>query len=398
MSDENTPMPDSGPPVQPEPAPTPVTPVAVTNAERSGKVRSGAVWWGVVLIVGGLMLLASQLMPGFQLWRFWPLIIVAFGIRAMFGTTGTPWSIKALTEGLSTVAFGLILLGQMLGYLAWDVWLNIIKLWPLLLVALGLEIAGKGLRSEWVRALGNLVVIGGLAFGALVMTPTGSWSPLVFVQTGETLPFEFGADNLARAEEGTALIEGGVGQLTLAAGDPLATAKGRSPFEPEFDVTNTSRSADVRISLGEHNWGPADGATELDVTLARDVVWDLEVRAGVSEYDLDLSELLLSSMVLDAGVSDGTLTLGRSDAGDAEGAIPVEVRAGVSALRIRVPEGDDVRVTIQQGLSGVDMRGGWDRSGNEGTRVYESDGFDDGGAYWDIEVRAGVGGIIVEYY
>lgn len=394
MSDENTPIPDGGSPLQPEPAATP----AATSAAKSGKVRSGAVWWGVALIIGGLALLASQLMPAFQIWRFWPLIIVAFGIRAMFGTAGTPWSVRALTEGLSTVALGLILLGQMLGYLAWDAWLNIIRLWPLLLVALGLEIAGKGLRSEWVRALGNLVVIGGLAFGALVMTPAGSWSPLVFVQTGETLPFEFGADNLARAEEGTALIEGGVGQLTLAAGDPLATAKGRSPFEPEFDVTNTSRSTDVRISLGEHDWGPVDGATELDVTLARDVAWDLEVRAGVSEYDLDLSELLLSSLVLDAGVSDGTLTLGRSDAGDADEAIPVEVKAGVSALRIRVPEGDDVRVTIRQGLSGVDMRGDWDRSSSDGTRVYESDRFDDDGAYWDIEIQAGVGGIIVEYY
>lgn len=398
MSDENVHVPESASPVEPEPVPIPVTTVPVTAAEKPGKARSGAVWWGVILIVGGLALLASQIMPEFQLWRFWPLIIIAFGIRAMFGTSGTPWSVKALTEGLSTVAFGLIFLGQMLGYLDWDVWLNILRLWPLLLVALGLEIAGKGLKSEWVRALGNIVVIGGLAYGALVMTSTGGWSPVLFVQTGETLPFEFGADNLAGAEEGSARIEGGVGELTVSAGDPLATAEGRSPFEPEFDVTNTSRSTDVRISLGEHSWGPTTGSTELDVTLSRDVVWDLEVQAGVTEYDLDLSEIMLSRLVLDAGVSDGTVTLGSSDAGDAGEAIPVEIEAGVSALRIRVPEGDDVRVTIQEGLSGVDMRGGWDRSGHDGTRVYESDRFSDNGAYWDIEIQAGVGGITVEYY
>jgi len=398
MSDENTPVPENGAPVEPEPSPIPVATVAVTAAAKPGRVRSGAVWWGVILIVGGLALLASQLMPQFQFWRFWPLIIIAFGIRAMFGTSGTPWTIKALTEGLSTIAFGLIFLGQMLGYLAWDVWLNILSLWPLLLVALGLEIAGKGLKSEWVRALGNVVVIGGLAYGALVMTSTSGWPPLVFVQTGESEPFEFSADAEAGVEEGTARIEGGVGQLTLSSGAELATAEGQSPFEPEFDVTSTSRSADVKIGLGSHSWGPGDNNTELDVTLSEDVVWDLDVSAGVTEYDLDLTDLMLSTLVLDAGVSDGTVTFGASDAGDADDAIPVEIESGVSALRIRVPEGDSVRVTIQQGLTGVDMKGSWDRGGDSETRIYESDGFDDDGAFWDIEIQAGIGGITVEYY
>ena len=227
------------------PAPAPVAHVAVTAAEKPSRTRSGAVWWGVILIVGGLALLASQLVPQFQLWRFWPLIIIAFGIRAMFGTSGTPWSVKALTEGLSTVAVGLIFLGQMLGYLAWDVWLNILRLWPLLLVALGLEIAGKGLKSEWVRALGNVVVIGGLAYGALVMTSTGGGWPVVFMPAGESEPFEFSAEAESGVEDGTARIEGGVGELTVSAGAALATAEGRSPFDPEFDVMSGSRSADV---------------------------------------------------------------------------------------------------------------------------------------------------------
>lgn len=402
MSDENTPLPEGGAPVEPEPAPAPapapVAHVAVTAAEKPARVRSGAVWWGVILIVGGLALLASQVVPQIQIWRFWPLIIIAFGIRAMFGTAGTPWSVKALTEGLSTIAFGLIFLGQMLGYLAWDVWLNILRLWPLLLVALGLEIAGKGLKSEWVRALGNVVIIGGLAYGALVMSSTGGGWPVVFMPVGESDPFEFSAEAASGVEEGTARVEGGVGEFTVSAGTALATAEGHSPFEPEFDVTSGSRSADVKIGLGSHSWGPGDSNTELDVTLSEDVVWDLEVSAGVTEYDLDLSDLVLSSLVLDAGVSDGVVTLGSSDAGDADEAIPVEIESGVSALRIRVPEGDNVRVTIQQGLTGVDMNGDWDRAEDDGTPIYESDRFSDDGAYWDIEIQAGIGGITVEYY
>lgn len=391
MSDDNTPVSASEPSPSPVPAPVVHAPAAPTRTHRTG------IWWGVALVIVGLALLVSQFVPGIQLWRFWPLIIIAFGVRAMFGTSGTPWSIKTLTEGLSTIAVGSILLGQMLGYLAWDVWLNILSLWPLLIVSLGLELVGKGIRSEWVRALGNIVVIGGLAYGALVMTGTGGW-PIMFMPRGESEPFSLSASDASGVSEGAARVEGGVGSLTVGRGDGLVTADGRSPFEPVFDVDVDGREADITVGLGEHSWGPLESDTELDVTLSGDVAWDLDVSAGVTEYDLDLSGLVLRSLVLDAGVSDGTVTLGESDAGDAEGAIPVEIESGVSALRIRVPKGDNVRVTIQEGLTGVDMRGAWDRVENEDPSVYESERFEDDASYWDIEIQAGIGGITIEYY
>ncbi len=43
----------------------------------------GGVTFGVVLVVLGLALLLSQFVPGLDLWRLWPLIIVAIGIRVM---------------------------------------------------------------------------------------------------------------------------------------------------------------------------------------------------------------------------------------------------------------------------------------------------------------------------
>jgi hypothetical protein len=65
---------------------------------------------------------------------------------------------------------------------------------------------------------------------------------------------------------------------------------------------------------------------------------------------------------------------------------------------VRVPEGDNVRVVIGQGLTGIDVKGSWasDRDGDR--RVYESDGFRDSGTFWDIEIDAGIGGITIEYY
>lgn len=394
MSDENTPLtaPETGPGPVLEPEPVIPPPVAPARTRRSG------VWWGAGLVLVGLALLVSQFAPGIQLWRFWPLIIIAFGVRAMFAPGEGHWTIRHLFEGLSTITFGLIFLGQMVGYLGWDVWLNILRLWPLLIVSLGLELVGKGLKSEWVRALGSIVVIGGLAYGALVMTPTTGW-PLTVVAVGETEPFSLSAADEPDVTEGTARIEGGVGVLTVEAGSSLVTADGRSPFEPVFDVDISGRAADVRVGLGEHSWGPLESDTKLDVTLSGDVLWDLDVAAGVTRYDLDLRDLAVSGLRLEAGVSDGTLTLGESDSADLDGPVPVEVEAGVSALKIRVPEGDRVRVDMARGLSGLTIRGDWDRVDDDEDRTtYESDRFNDDGAYWDISIEPGIGGITIEYY
>jgi len=397
MSDDRT-----NTPVEPaeQPAPTPVVvaeprPVAVPAAPV--RRRTGAIWWGVLLVIFGGALLASQFAPSVQLWRYWPLIIIAFGVRALFGSSAEPWTIRHLGEGMTTIAFGLVFLGQMLGFLGWDVWLNILRLWPLLLVALGLEIIGKGLHSEWVRLLGSVVIVGGLAYGALVMTTTGGW---IFsgMPVGSTEAFDLSAPHDPDVTEGSAMVEGAVGTLTLEAGDMLVTAEGRSPFEPEFEAEAGGSKADVRAGLGSHAWGPFEGRASLDVTLDREVLWDLNVSAGVTEYEVDLRDLNLSDLTFDAGVSDGTLTLGPSDAGDASDPIPISIESGISSLTIRIPEGDDARVVIRGGLVGIDTLGDWS-SGREGDdRVYESAGFSDSGAYWEIAIDAGIGGITVEYY
>ena len=134
------------------------------------------------------------------------------------------------------------------------------------------------------------------------------------------------------------------------------------------------------------------------MTLDRDVTWDITVDAGVSLYDIDLRDLRVRSLSLDAGVSEGTVTLGSSQSSGLGGAVPADVDAGVSALTIRVPRGDDVRVSMGGGLSGMTTRGTWTSSREGDTRVYESEGFRDSGTYWDIDITSGIGSVTVEYY
>ncbi len=58
------------------PAPAPVP----EKARRRGR----GVGFGVALVLIGLLLLVNEFVPGVDLWRFWPLIIVAIGLSAVF--------------------------------------------------------------------------------------------------------------------------------------------------------------------------------------------------------------------------------------------------------------------------------------------------------------------------
>jgi hypothetical protein len=389
MSDER-----ESTPLEPEVVPVePVAPAAPASGVPPRR-RSGAVGWGIVLILVGAALLVSQFVPGIQAWRFWPLIIIALGVRQLFGPSHGHWTVRNLGEGLSTIAIGLVFLGQMLGILQWDVWLNILRLWPLLLVSLGLEVIGKGLRNEWLRLLGSLVIVAGLAYGSLVMTQS-AWTDLVWVNSAEATPFEFSEKHESSVKTGSAKLDGGAGEVSLKAGDELATSEGASPFTPVFDVSTSGGEATVRAGLGSGSWGPWSGRTRLDVTLDREVAWDLDISAGVSTYEIDLRDLLVGKIALNAGVSNGTLTLGAPE-GDV--AVPVRIDAGVSSLTIRVPRGESARVVSEVGLMGIETEGEWNTSREGDKRVYESDGFSDGGAYWDIDLQAGISGVTLEYY
>ncbi|MEL7668735.1 MAG: DUF5668 domain-containing protein [Actinomycetota bacterium] len=383
---EHTPAPATGP------VSGPPAPAGQPYQAPSPKGPGPALWGGVALVVLGVLLLVSQLMPEMHLWRWWPLIVVGVGIRQMFGPRRGPWSVRHLGEGLGTVAIGLVLLGQMLGVLRWDVWLNIIRLWPVLLVSLGLEIIGKATRAEWIRFAGSLVVVAALAYGALVLTPGGGWPPLTPVAGGE--PFDYVERHDDRVITGEAEITGAVGQLDVRAGDDLAAAEGRSPYGVTFDVVTYGRSADVTVADAGGPWGPATPGSDIEVTLDRDIAWDLVIKAGVSAYDIDLRELTVSSLELESGVSAGTVTFGRPD----DDARRVDIEAGVSGIVLRFPRDEGVRVTVSEGLSGVESGADWTKSREGGSRVYESERFSSDSAYWDVYIESGIGGITLQYY
>lgn len=307
---------------------------------------------------------------------------------------------KRAAEGLTIIAVGLILLGNTFGVVPWGVWWNILSLWPLLIIAAGVDIIGRGAKNSWLRVISSLLVVAGLAYGVFVMPVSGGyWSPFLVTSRGEYETFSNSTAHDSDVLTGKAEVNGAVGKLTVSAGSDLVSASGKSPFTPVYKVKSAPSGADVKIGLGNGNWVAPNDEARLDVKLDRTVAWDLDIDGGVSSIDADLSELTITSLLVKTGVSSGKMTLGAIDVVGDENGVPVLLDTGVSTFTLRIREGDAVRLKLDRGLSNIVRPPGLELQDAEGDKdVYVTDGFSESGRFWDIILDAGISNVRIEFY
>jgi predicted membrane protein len=92
---------------------------------------------GVIFTLGNLGVIVAD-----DYWRYWPVILIAFGFGKLFERRGSGGKMFGFTVGV----VGVLLLLERLGKIAWDVW----DLWPLVLVLFGISIlvGGRGKKHQ----------------------------------------------------------------------------------------------------------------------------------------------------------------------------------------------------------------------------------------------------------
>ena len=264
--------------------------------------------------------------------------------------------IRRVFSGLNMIAVGLILLANTLGYLPWSVWWNILSLWPLLLVAAGLDILGKAFEHQWMRAVSGGVVLAGLVFGALVM-PAGSATNIPGVWTigaVDGVPYEQTVPRQGTVREGTLKLSEGASDVAIGpAGDGiLVSMKGRaSQPVPVLSVATNRLSATANISRPT-TAGPVLGGSTMEVGLSREIAWrGITLESGASNLRADLSDIWVSALTVQAGASSVTATLGAlTDSA-------VDISAGASSVTLYVPSEAKVTVVSDSALVGSDLPG-----------------------------------------
>jgi Cell wall-active antibiotics response 4TMS YvqF/Domain of unknown function (DUF5668) len=286
------------------------------------------------------------------------------------------------------IGLGLIFLLNNLGVLGWEVWETLGRLWPILLIGVGLDLL-IGRRS----ALGSLLVVVIMlgVLGAAVWF-SGAWLPSGQALIDETISQPL--DNATRADidiglaagtlrigalaESANLIEGSVSrgernevQRDFSVSGDTATFKLHSRNQAVWRLPFVSRSGDPIL------W---------DLRLNGDVPIKMALTTGAGSATLDLSRLHITDMQVTTGVGTTTLTLPQ------QGTVQAKINGGVGETTIMIPPGMAARIEATTGLGQVQVLGNYQRQG----KLYISPGYDTATNRVDLQVTGGVGSVTIQ--
>jgi hypothetical protein len=285
------------------------------------------------------------------------------------------------------IGIGIFFLLTNLGLLNWNFWEAATRLWPIVLIALGLDLL-IGRRS----LLGSLLVV----VATVILLATGLFWLNLGGGQGELISGEV-SQPLDGATSAQVEIAFGVGRLqlhTLPPDTPLLIAgelihdersslRAEEHFEMRGSVAHYALTS--RGSSNSFPFGSQSQDTRWNLMLNRDVPLDLTVRTGVGQSDLDLSLLKLTDLSINTGVGETTVIMPGS--GEVNGVI----NGGVGELIIQIPDGMAARIDVKTGLGNSQIAGEFERNGD----VYMSPGYETAVDRLNLELRAGIGQVTV---
>jgi len=285
------------------------------------------------------------------------------------------------------IGLGVLFLLNNLGLLSWAIWPAILRLWPLLLIAIGLDLL-FGRRST----LGSLFV----ALLVLVALGAAIWWNDAWVGAGTPLSSQALSQPLNGAKRAAIEIGLGAGTLRLGAqseADGLITgtvAHGpRDQVQRDFAVSGDTATFKLH-AVRQDGWaGPLrlrDGEGLLwDLRLNPDIPLRLDLSTGAGTAALDLTHLNVAELNVSTGVGTTTLNLPR------RGSLQAHVSGGVGDTTISIPAGMAARIRASTGLGQVHITGNFQRQDN----VYVSPNYASAADHVDLAISGGIGSVTV---
>jgi hypothetical protein len=280
------------------------------------------------------------------------------------------------------IGAGLLFLLDNLGVINFNVW-ELWRLWPLLLIAIGLDLI-LGRRNP---VLSLLVVVLVLAGGVALLYSTGALQPLGDVSRSDlNVP-------LNGAKSAVVRIESGVSKIVVNSTETSALADGTLEYYESWGAPQqTVDRAGDQVTLHVSQTGnksvnfPGGQGPDWNISLSKQVPLDLQVDAGVGETILNLRESKLTNLSLDAGVGSVEVTVPEQ-----AGVTTARIKGGVGALKLTIPDGVEARINVDSGLGGVDVDSRFRKEGD----VYVSEGYAGATNRVDLNLSVGVGGVEV---
>lgn len=290
---------------------------------------------------------------------------------------------ERIFRGLLLIGVGIFLLLVNFGLVSREFWWQMGRLWPLLLVALGVRLLLRD--SVPAACLAALLVLGIFGFAAWQ-----AWGGNTAAAEKKTTVF--GLESVAAVEECLLTIDFGAGELNIGAGaDKLAA--GQLEYysaKPDWHYNTEDGRGILRVTQTEEPWTglfrrPDRGGYHWALQLAAGPVWEIEADTGACRAEMDLTELSVGRFDLNTGASSVAVRFG-----DKQAACRVKIDAGASDIRLSFPRGAGVRVDLTGSLGGNNLaKAGLVRQGD----YYTTPDYTAAAVKFDAAVHLGVGNL-----
>ena len=273
-------------------------------------------------------------------------------------------------SALLLIAVGVTLLLQNMDIVRWELWLEIWRFWPVVLVAIGVSLV-FGRRLRWLSTLIFAALIAGAFTGAALMAEDSSEH--VVERVTEPLG---GVDRLDM------WLDVGVGSLTVDSAYGSRNLEGSFTSPCGGAATLVERYRDVAsLDVKRADDSPAclwGAEWEVLVPGVPEVVVDVE--ANVAAVVLNLADINLTELYVDVNLGSVEIEM-PSDAGHVQALI----EAVGASIDIRVPEGVEALIVNDSDLTSFDVGGRFRRlepfadgatiRGRDAGSYYESSGY-----------------------
>ncbi len=297
---------------------------------------------------------------------------------------------KKIFWGVFMMAIGaLLILNQLdLIHFTWrDVW----RLWPAVLIVIGISILPV---DGWIKLVGML----GVMTIAILLNPYmdrgGRWNDRRFdfyerndyqgVQREYNVPFDSTcllAKFSVKVGAGTFRIQDTTAQLVEV------DQSGRSiPYT--LMTESTDSLTEVKIKSPEQRLDRRVN-NKLGIKLNNQPVWDMDFEVGAGDVVFDLSAYKVRSFDLSCGASDVDIKFG-----SLVPELDVDIETGVSSLKLKVPNESGCRVVYDGALTDKHFSG----FTKTGKGTYETANFNTATKKILIQIESGVASIGIERY
>jgi hypothetical protein len=283
------------------------------------------------------------------------------------------------------IGLGIIFLLNNLGLLSWSIWGTLLRLWPMLLVAAGLDLI-LGRRSVWGSLLALVLTLAIL--GAAI------WLSGTEIGAGQQGRSEEIVQPLGEAEQAEVIVDPGIGTLRVEAGvDSTNLVEGtvglarREELTRSFSVEGETATFALRTQTASFGpfaagWG---GQRLWDLQLSPDVPLRLEINLGLGETNVDLTGLTIEGLDVEQGIGQATITL------PDEGRFGARVEGAIGQTVVVIPRTLAARIQLDTGISG--------RQVSDDFRCEEdvctSPGYESADDRVELEVSQAIGNLVI---